>query len=372
YCSRALDGDTDYPRYYTLEDRTAVRVVESHPAWKNQAKQLIARAKKWSEDDATASTPKKKETSAPSTSSKVSSETSSAGGPGVGLSWADRLGIFWDVLLFILFTFGAGYVLVRGLGWYLDARREEAGTPPHMDGKEEESGEASEESETSTTESTTADQAEQTNRDEGDPEIQTPIAAEGLRTATSMSEEQGEEQQGEESGDVRSSVEDEPTESKGTSDTEEDTLEESSATSSETQDDHQGDSEPSISERDRRILDRCGTAFTDWCREEDDLRPVGGRFEWFLENRLSSSVSVSHWATHNEDKYARAAPSDATHWVVEVEKVTVLLPRPRTEGFASTSGYNNTEPPDQVTDVVPALVTVEENDLSLHETGHLQ
>ena len=399
YYSRTLrNSKGNFPRYHTLEDQAAVRVGQVHRSWKEPSENTVARAKEWSKDDTSASdagvdssvakassgeeessgSTAKESTkrSAPEASGSSDDKTpSTASSVGVGLSWTDRLGLLSEILLFVVLTLGSGYVLFWGFGWYLDTvRDEESDTSRRADGtgREADEDDAVAEEETSTDDSGTSDEpAYDDDGEKEDPEsnaggeTKSQVAAEGLRSMTSGSEEQADDQEEEVSPSVSELFDDEdsPDKQKGS-------LEKTGKASSGSDDKDAED--PELSPRGRRIQDRCGAVFAEWCREENDLRSVDPRFEWFLERQLDSSVSVSHWVVRDEGEYDRADPSDATHWVVETTQAAVLLPRPYEDAFASTHAYDDTEPPDQVTDATPAVVSVEGHDLSLRETGHLR
>jgi len=365
YCSRTLTNRSgNSPRYHLLTDPTVVRVGKAHSLWQEQAERLIARAEQWANGgDTSPSQGKVSSASASSRAEKANRQSSSApveNGVGVGLSLADRFSVLGKILLFVVLTIVLGTVLIRGIGWYLDARRDEKSeVPPHM--KED----ASDEAEASTARSDSSRHDEEEDRSEEEVEIRNPTAAEGLRNTTSRIEEGDPEA-------ASSSVENLFMGSEETADGEEGPSGEAYETDAETENDGESDSEPSISLQEIQIRGRFGTAFVTWCQEEDDLRSVGSRFEWFLMNRFSLPVSVSHWTVQEEGEYARATPSDATHWIAETKKATVLFPLPKEESFASTEGYENVEPPDQVAEAIPTLVAVEEDTLSIREAGHLK
>jgi hypothetical protein len=110
----------------------------------------------------------------------------------------------------------------------------------------------------------------------------------------------------------------------------------------------------------RRARHSIGRAFLEWLQSETEkLRSTAGRFEWYLRRYgEEDEVTVTSWVRKGGSNLRKSNQEDATHWIVDLDDVTLLLPIANGSQFQSLAGFDGEADPDEADTVVPAIVEI--------------
>jgi hypothetical protein len=110
----------------------------------------------------------------------------------------------------------------------------------------------------------------------------------------------------------------------------------------------------------RRARHSIGRAFLEWLQSETEkLRSTAGRFEWYLRRYgEEDEVTVTSWVRKGGSNLRKSSQEDATHWIVDLDDVTLLLPIANGSQFQSLAGFDGEADPDEADTVVPAIVEI--------------
>jgi hypothetical protein len=110
----------------------------------------------------------------------------------------------------------------------------------------------------------------------------------------------------------------------------------------------------------RRARHSIGRAFLEWLQSETEkLRSTAGRFEWYLRrDGEEDEVTVTSWVRKGGSNLRKSNQEDATHWIVDLDDVTLLLPIANGSQFQSLAGFDGEAGPDEADTVVPAIVEI--------------